>query len=728
MVTNVQGLQGVPDNSGPASTRGFLRVVTPEALTTSQNQIDQARANETPTEPVPTGLASYIRERFDTFRNHRSSSQLDARLLTAQRIMKGEYDPAKLAAIKQFRGSEVYARIIATKCRGATALLRDVFLGAERPWEIKPTPDPELPMGARNDAMALITSEIQNLASNGMPVTEQMVIDRGQQLETSIKLAAKKRAALAAKSAQNKIDDMLVEGSFYQALADFIVDLPVFPFAVIKGPVIRVVPDVRWVQGKAQVENVPKMFWNRVSPFDILFDPGISDITDGALIEKLKVSRADLNECMDLPGYDTEAIRQALDDYGRGGLSDWLMSTDASRAVNEGRENPNFNQSHMIDMLEFHGPVQGRLLLEQGFDPKLVPDPLRDVFVQAWLVGRHIIKVQLTPSPRKRAPYYVTSFEKVPGTLIGNGLPDILEDLQDVANAALRALVNNLSIASGPQVTIDVTRLSPLENAAELYPWKRWFVLSDPSQSSAAQAPIQFFQPQSYAGELLGVYQKMSDLADEISAIPRYTTGTDRVGGPGRTASGLSMLMQNASKVLQTVAANIDRDIMDPLLTYLYDMIMMSGDETLIKGDQAIQVRGVAQAMAREVERAQALQFLQITANPIDFGIVGPTGRAAVLRKIAEDLNLPEQIVPDPDVLMAQQQQAAQQAMGPPGMGPPGAPGDEGPGGQGPPPGMGNQPPQGPPGAPSDNNTRLNMKNRSDPRNSGGAPAPMRVG
>ena len=70
------------------------------------------------------------------FRNHRNTGNdpLNYRLLRAQRMFEGKYDPEKLAAIKAFGGSEVYARIVATKCRGATGLLRDVYLGPDRPW------------------------------------------------------------------------------------------------------------------------------------------------------------------------------------------------------------------------------------------------------------------------------------------------------------------------------------------------------------------------------------------------------------------------------------------------------------------------------------------------------------------------------------------------------------------------------------------------------------------
>ena len=92
---------------------------------------------------------------------------------------------------------------------------------------------------------------------------------------------------------------------------------------------------------------------------------------------------------------------------------------------------------------------------------------------------------------------------------------------------------------------------------------------------NSSLAPIQFFNVESHAQELLGVYEKFTQIADELSAIPRYITGSERLGGAGRTASGLAMLMGNAAKILQTVAANIDNDVVEPVVGELYDMIML---------------------------------------------------------------------------------------------------------------------------------------------------------
>jgi hypothetical protein len=649
--------------------RGVLRVVGPAALNASIKAQDVAKATaaQETDAVVASNLASHIHTQFDIFKNHRNNGQSgwSERLLAAQRCFKNQYDATKLAQIKQFGGSEVYAGTIAMRCRGATSLLRDVYLSPDRPWGINPPSDPTIPPEIVAQVSQLVGIEAQTNAQAGQPTDINAIRDRTLHLMEAARQAAKKRAAAQAKIAEDKIDELLTNGKFYVALAEFLVDLPLFPFGCIKGPVVRIVPTVDWKGGRATVQQKPRLFWQRVSPFDLWWTPGVADIEDAAVIERTRVTRADLNDLLDLPGYNQDEIRAVLDEYGRGGLSENWDQTDAERAINESRENPVLNKSGLITCLEFHGNVQGRMLLEYGMDKKQVPDELRDYMVQAWLIGRHIIKVQCSPSPRKRHPYFITSFEKVPGTPVGNGLPDLLGDVQEVMNATLRTLVNNLSISSGPQVVINTDRLAVDEDGEDMYPWKRWRVTSDPMASNT-QPPISFFQPNSNSQELLSVYEKFSGIADELSAIPKYMSGNTS-GGAGRTASGLAMLMGNASKILQTVAANIDRDVINEALSGLFDMIMLTDTSGMLTGEESIKVMGVNVAIQRETERSRQMEFLHATANPIDNAIMGPAGRAKVLRSVSQGIGLDgEDIVPTEDEVKAnaaaqQQQQLAQQ-------------------------------------------------------------------
>ena len=647
-----------------------LRVVGPKELDAAIKARDEEMAAAQDAANAPdmslTSLASYIRGQFDMYKRHRNNAMAgwSDRLLNALRVFNGQYDANKLNEIRRFGGSEVYARIVAMKCRGASSLLRDVYLSPDRPWGLDASDDPKIPPQIMQSVNELVQLEMQSMQQMGQAPDIDTIRDRTMQLVEAARQAAKKRAEQGARIAEDKLDEILKEGGFYKALAEFITDLPLFPFAAIKGPVVRILPVVTWEGNQASIKQTPKLTWTRVSPFDIWWTPGVSDIEDASVIERTRLTRADLNDLLDLPGYNTEAIREVLALYGRGGLNDEIDITDAERAVQESRENPTMNESGLINCLEFTGNVQGRLLLESGMDESMIPDPIRDYFVQAWIIGPYVIKVQLAPSPRKRHPYYITSFEKVPGTPVGNGLPDILNDIQEAGNATLRGLINNLSIASGPQVVVHDDLLSNDEDGEDLYPWKRWHVNRDPMGSSSSIKPIDFFQPQSNAQELLGVYKSFVDMADELSAIPKYLSGAGAGGGAGRTASGLAMLMGNASKILQTVAANIDRDVLEPLLSALFDMVMLTDATGMLNGDEKVRVLGVSVAVQKETQRARQLEFLQITANPIDAQIVGPKGRAAILRNVATTIGMNgEEIVPSEEKLEAQEKQAQMMAM-----------------------------------------------------------------
>ena len=122
-----------------------------------------------------TGLAGYIRTQWDMMVRHRNTvAGWSDRLLAALRAQQGQYDPTKLAEIRRFGGSEVYARLIAAKCRGASSLLRDVYLGAERAWGLTPPPDPPIEDKVIQSIEQLVLMEVHSAAMGAPPVPDPM--------------------------------------------------------------------------------------------------------------------------------------------------------------------------------------------------------------------------------------------------------------------------------------------------------------------------------------------------------------------------------------------------------------------------------------------------------------------------------------------------------------------------------------------------------------------------
>ena len=619
--------------------RGLIRVASNDEMVAAEKKSESlVKVDQT----TLTALAGHVRNRFEKAVRHRRTVGIDDELIRDMRAYNGQYDPTKMQEIQRFGGSAVYSRMMAMKCRGATALLRNVYMNSDRPWSLEPSANPTIPETLDFHVQNLVHAEVLKANQAGKKVPQPMIKQRLEGLYHAVKLSERRKAIEDAKDAQRGIDTILEKGRFYEALSDFLNDLPIYKYAVIKGPVTRRHLELKWSRnGKMTQHEEACFFWERVSPWDVWFSPGATSINNTEVFERQRLSPLDLYNLKGLPGYRDADIDAIIDDYEARGFKEWIQIFDTERSYMEGRNNV-LDDSY-INAIEFHGTILGKYLRE--YNVPGVDEDLKPYFVTAWMVDRRIFKVMLNPSPRVRVPYFITSFDKQPGTLYGNGIPAIANDLTDVINAVLRALVNNISISSGPQVSINEDLISPNQDTG-LYPWKQWKHVSDPSNPNGKA--VDFFQPNSNAQELIGVLDKFSTMLDDVSTIPRYLTGGGASGGAGRTASGLSMLINNANKTLQNVADNIDNDVFLPLLHMLYDYIMLTDKDGMLRGDENIVVDGVRQASKQEQDLSRQLEFLNLINNPTYQSMLGEGEVGRILQKIADNIGM-EIKVKNPD-------------------------------------------------------------------------------
>ena len=243
-----------------------------------------------------------------------------------------------------------------------------------------------------------------------------------------------------------------------------------------------------------------------------------------------------------------------------------------------------------------------------------------------------------------------------------------MRDCANMCNYAARAMANNMGIASGPQVGVNIDRLPPGEDLTQMFPWKIWQFTNDPMGSAAK--PMEFFQPQSMSGELMAIFDKFSMRADEDTGIPRYITGDSAgIGGAGRTASGMSMLMSNAGKTIKQVIFNIDTYVTKPLIERLYFYNMQYADDPDLKGDVNIVARGANSLVVKDAAQVRRNEFLQVVlSSPVVQQIVGMEGIAALLHEQAKTLDMDaDAIVPSAEALQLKQlEMQMQQGMAPP--------------------------------------------------------------
>ncbi len=360
-----------------ADSVGLMRVVTPAELAEQEAKAVSDKALEP--EIVRTSLANHIRTAFMDARNHHESEGIRKRLLHDLRTYRGQYDDEKLREIAKFDGSKVYARMTSVKCRGASALLRDIYLFSERPWALEPTPEPTIPDEIGSAISGLVSTEVGTLDAGGQQVDPQSIEDRIAGLVDAARKAEKKNAKKEADKASEVLDDILREGNFYKALNEMLIDLPIFLFACMKGPIVRKVTQLKWrPDGSKAMVTEPKLFWERVSPFDLYFSPGASEVARSTVMERLRFTRDELYDMRDLAGYDADAIDRTLEHMSAstGGMAEWLSYFENERAGLENREDPTIDQEHLyIDGLLYNGYVRGQWLLDFGVKPSEIDDP-----------------------------------------------------------------------------------------------------------------------------------------------------------------------------------------------------------------------------------------------------------------------------------------------------------------------------------------------------------------
>jgi hypothetical protein len=666
------GLQPRPEpGHGPGSS--YLRFVPSAEL--EQIKRDREEVERTMNSPIVIGLFSHLEKRWERAKQAKEVHQ--RHLLENLRQFIGQYDPEELAAIRETGGSEIFMLLTQVKCRAASAWLKDVLLpgGTDRAWRAEPTPIPEVPPDIVAQLQAMIVEQAQQMMSAGQGMmSQEAALQQLQSMQDQALQQMRDMASQRAERMERKMDDQLEEGGWRIALSEFIDDFTLYPFAVMKGPVMRKRKRLSWdvmsISGNPgivtpMVEERLVHEWERRSPFDIYPSPGARTIQDGYLFDLYRLAPSELEAMIGVEGYNDKVIERVLDEYGEKGHEE-VLHYDNERQHLQGRPHEDLAVGETIDSLNYWGSAQGKMLME--WDPKgdvigEEIDPAKSYQIEAWKVGRYIIKAVLNPDPLGMRPYSLSSYIKRPGHLAGMGIADAIRDDQKMLNASARTLSNNMGLASGPQIAInDVSRLPDGEDIASITPWKIWQFGPDRTSPTGGRQPIEFFQPNPMVRELLALFDHFARAADEHAAIPAYVHGgSERVQGAGKTASGLAMLMGQASKGLKLVMGNIDMDVLEPRIRALYYHNMLYDPDHSIKGDLIVKARGSSALLVREQRQIRLNEFLQLVGNEMALGILGVRGYAALLREAGKDLlDLPiNSVIPSDDMLAQREQEPA---------------------------------------------------------------------
>jgi hypothetical protein len=570
------------------------------------------------------------------------------------RQYKGEYDPETLAKLHPKR-SKAFLSLTRTKTKTVSARMTDLLFPAngEKNWSVNASPIPEL----LPDVINQIALQYQQ--ATGEEPSEEMI-------RQFINEEAMKRCENMSK----EMADQLSELKYRQIIRQTILDGNMYGTGILKGPLARVVKSKRWLPNPDKTDWVTveieslKPYCENVSIWDVYPDMSSKTPHDQrGLFQRYVMNRHKVYELSNRDDFNGEAIMAYIKAHPMGDAEYKPFENDL-KTLNDSAESETTIGTHessgpahiqrkgKYELLEFWGYMNADEVRDSGVD---IPEELgTEIAVNVWTLGPIVIKANVAPVEGVDIPYHFYYYEKDDTSIWGEGIPMIMRDSQKLFNAAVRAMLDNAAISAGPIIEANTDLLEPNEDPKDLFPF-RVFLRDGQGADAAAQA-IRVYSLPSYTNEFMAMIQFFMNASDEVTAIPRYLYGdTNNVGGAGKTATGLSMLMGSANITLKDQVKNFDDGITVPFIKALYFWNMDFNPKENIKGDFQVQARGSTSMIAREVKQESLLQFMNITNNPTDLMY---TKRDNVLREYVKMQDIDEfDLIKDSNTVKVEGQQ-----------------------------------------------------------------------
>lgn len=641
------------------------------------------RAPEVPTTQAMSNLAARVMANWRTNVDHRMNSGVDAKLRKALLAQTCNYTPEQKEKMRRSGISdEVFAPITNTKVRAAKAMLMDIFaVNGDYPFSIRPSTDPDLPKKVEDEVVASVKTNIdqvfQSLGNMGKSLTPQgervfrSIIDNAYSSRYDETMHRRDQAArVRAARMERRVKDYFDEGGFVDAFQEYVNHVCIFGTGGILGPI----PVVREVDVHTESRGVPKVrrelrvvpSFKAVNPFDLYPAPGAKDVEDGPLCIRVEYSANELERCSakadsrrgttdKANGWLWPTVRALLDAHPNGeGCKIVGDPIDMARREAE-RRGPEDPKDCMMEGVMCYDSVRGSELIELGITRNRSNGRIeftRFYNVETIVMAGYVVYCRIIDD-RLGRPFVKGVFYELPGSWWGESVADKLTLVQSTMNNAIKALFRNMAAASGPMYYVrNVSELVDRDGTGLTVKPHKVF-LFQPSMSGSlgvsSGAPMGVMDVPSKAAELLQVFATMKTQADDDSGIPAYTYGqTSGNSGAMRTAQGLQIFTEAASRGMKMVINTTDRLVTRRLVRKVVDYIMLYDPDFEIKGDCEIVPTGVMGKILRAQQSQERMAFYNVLKGDPDLRqLIGAKGLMAIVRPMVADLAInPDDFVP----------------------------------------------------------------------------------
>jgi len=588
-----------------------------------------------------SAFVSYIMERFNKDKVARYFDE--QRMLQAYTNFRGLSGPdTQFTATEK---SRVFLRMTAMKVNAAYAQITEVLLSDRFPIGVQPTTvpvgiekdvsfDPKSPENSQPPTQGGAAPAPQTSATIARPSilqalgpVEDKVKDVKDKLVSGIistpSAAVFSPAADAAKLMNDTIQDQLEESDATKHLRAFCFEFCLLGTGIFKGPVLKSKEYPKWDntgQYTPLMKDVPEM--TQVSVWDIYPDGEARKPHEmERLTQRYRFSKSQVRQLKKRPFFRPESIDLAIS-YGPNYEDEYWENTL--------RDSKNDQGTERYEVLEYWGLVDKEVAEQAGLE---IPEQYKDydeVQVNAWICNNQLLRLVFNPFTPARIPYYIAPYELNPYSIFGIGVAENMADTQLMMNGFIRMLIDNAVKSSNIVFEVNENNLVPGQDF-DIYPGKVFKTNGQVGQSIFATKFPNVTQ------ECILAFDKFRQLADEATGLPSYSHGISGVMSTGRTASGMSMLMGAADKSIKSVVRNIDDYLLVPLGKALYAFNMQFNFQEKFIGDLDIVALGTDSLMRNEVRSQKILQFLQVTANPMDAPF---TNRSYLLGELAASMEL----------------------------------------------------------------------------------------
>ena len=611
----------------------------------------------------------FIRQRFQQSETSRLYDE--KRWLKAYRNYRGLYGPEM--AFRESEKSKVFVKITKTKVLAAFGQIIEVlFSSGKFPIGIRPTAVPEgvdeyahiaklnqpgqppaqpngqaQPNGEDTESPYGFAGDGSNLPKGA--TAESLMKDLAQKYKElgfeegpapDLKSMPQiEPADIAAGQMQKLIHDQLEDSEAIKILRHVFFEMALLGTGILKGPFTTEKTQYAFSADQetgatAAMERskvVPSI--EAVSCWNFYADPNSTNMNDAEyVIQRHSFNREQFAALAKKPLFKLDAIRECLEmgpNYQTRGYESSLYD----------RENVQTLYKNRFEVLEYWGVITKDIAKQLNID---FDDELDVVSINAWICGNKILRCVENPFSPKRIPYMVCPYELNPYQFFGVGIPENMQDSQQVMNGHARMAIDNLALSGNLVFDIDETLLAPGQDM-KVFPGKIFR-----RQSGQPGQAIHGVKFPNTSNENLMLFDRFRQLADEATGIPSYSHGTTGVQSTTRTAAGMSMLMGAAALSIKTVIKNIDDYLLKPLGEALfYWNMQFNVDRPEIKGDLDIKAQGTSSLMQKEVRSQRLMTFMQTASNP---SLAPFVKWHTCLKEVAKSLDIdPEQLINDPE-------------------------------------------------------------------------------